>query len=90
MLTLNEDTFIYRFMANHSEENPYGLLSYDNIATWFAMSGETGSYTANQGMERIPMNWYRRALEYPYDNEYFFGDMLNAAALHPKFLDIGG
>ncbi|KAF2162620.1 hypothetical protein M409DRAFT_58040 [Zasmidium cellare ATCC 36951] len=83
-------TFIYRFMANHSEEHPYGQLSYDNIATWFGMTGEPGAWTANQGQEKIPENWYRRALEYPYDNFYFFGDVINAAALHPKFLDVGG
>lgn len=83
-------TFIYRFMANHSEANPYGLLDYDVLASWFGMTGETGAYTANQGMEKIPMNWYRRALEYPYDQGYFVADLANAAALHPKFLDVGG
>ena len=50
-------TFIYRFMANHSEENPYGLLSYDVIESWFAMTGGSGNYKANQGKERIPDNW---------------------------------
>lgn len=50
-------TFIYRFMANHTEENPIGELSYDTLATWFGMTGEPGSYTANQGQEKIPDNW---------------------------------
>ncbi|KAF2767076.1 Cloroperoxidase [Teratosphaeria nubilosa] len=83
-------TFIYRFMANHSAEYPTGNLSYSTLQSWFAVSGESGSYTATQGHERIPDNWYRRAFEYPYSNEYFLGDVAAAAALHPKFLDVGG
>lgn len=83
-------TFIYRFMANHSEENPYGYLSYDVIKSWFGITGDSGSYIANQGQERIPENWYKRAIEYPYENAYFLADLAAAAALHPKFLDVGG
>lgn len=33
---------------------------------------------------------YKRPVEYPYDNAYFLADAANAAALHPKFLNIGG
>lgn len=83
-------TFIYRFMANHSAENPAGLLSYETIQSWFGVHGTNGNYRAVQGTERIPNNWYRRALEYPYEAEYFLVDVLNAAKLHPKFLSIGG
>ncbi|KAJ4343710.1 hypothetical protein N0V95_006540 [Ascochyta clinopodiicola] len=83
-------TFIYRFMANHSAENPAGLLSYETIQSWFGVEGTNGNYNAVQGTERIPKNWYRRALEYPYEVDYFLVDVLNAAKLHPKFLDIGG
>ncbi|KAI8941597.1 hypothetical protein NX059_002812 [Plenodomus lindquistii] len=83
-------TFIYRFMANHSEEFPAGRLDYATIQSWFGIEGENGDYTANQGAERIPDNWYRRALEYPYETTYFLADTVNAAVLHPKFLSIGG
>ncbi|KAH3920339.1 hypothetical protein HBI56_068800 [Parastagonospora nodorum] len=83
-------TFIYRFMANHSAENPIGELSYETIQSWFGVEGTNGNYKAVQGTERIPDNWYRRAIEYPYETTYFVGDALNAIALHPKFLDIGG
>ncbi|TKA24995.1 hypothetical protein B0A50_06093 [Salinomyces thailandicus] len=82
--------FIFRFMANHSAEAPVGELSYDVLKSWFAISGESGSYSVQQGHERIPHNWYRRALEYPYSVEYFLGDLLATARLHPKFLDVGG
>ncbi|KAF2133984.1 Cloroperoxidase [Dothidotthia symphoricarpi CBS 119687] len=83
-------TFIFRFMANHSAENPTGLLSHEVIQSWFGVQGQSGSYNAVQGTERIPLNWYKRAVEYPYDVGYFLADVINAAALHPKFLDIGG
>ncbi|KAK5115477.1 hypothetical protein LTR62_001136 [Meristemomyces frigidus] len=83
-------TFIYRFMANHSEANPYGLLDYDVIKSWFAISGNSGSYTVQQGWERIPENWYKRAIEYPYSLTYFQQDLVAAALLHPKFLSVGG
>ncbi|KAJ4369421.1 hypothetical protein N0V86_009253 [Didymella sp. IMI 355093] len=83
-------TFIYRFMANHSAEHPEGLLSYETIQSWFGVEGTNGNYNAVQGTEQIPLNWYRRALEYPYEVDYFLVDVVNAALLHPKFLDIGG
>ncbi|KAK4505134.1 hypothetical protein PRZ48_003097 [Zasmidium cellare] len=83
-------TFIYRFMANHSADYPYGYLSYSTVAEWFGMTGQPGSYVANQGQEKIPANWYKRANAYPYTIPYFQADLLAAAALHPKFLNIGG
>ncbi|KAH6625885.1 hypothetical protein C7974DRAFT_209323 [Boeremia exigua] len=83
-------TFIYRFMANHSAENPEGLLSYETLQSWFGVEGTNGAYNAVQGTERIPTNWYRRALEYPYEVDYFLVDVVNAAKLHPKFLNVGG
>ncbi|EUC35031.1 hypothetical protein COCCADRAFT_35376 [Bipolaris zeicola 26-R-13] len=83
-------TFIFRFMANHSAENPEGILPYDVLQSWFGIQGSSGKYTAVQGGERIPNNWYRRPIAYPYDTPYFLADTLNAAALYPKFLEVGG
>ncbi|KAF2170623.1 hypothetical protein M409DRAFT_64293 [Zasmidium cellare ATCC 36951] len=83
-------TFIFRYMANHSAEYPVGYLSYDTIASWFGIEGTNGNYNAVQGTERIPDNWYRRAQAYPYELEYFISDLINAAVLHPKFINIGG
>ncbi|KAM3423815.1 hypothetical protein BST61_g1214 [Cercospora zeina] len=86
-------TFIFRFMANHSEADPTGFLSHETVASWFGVEGQPGSYSlvgGRTGFERIPANWYRRAQEYPYEITYFIADLLNAALLHPKFLAIGG
>lgn len=56
-------TFIYRFMANHSKEFPAGRLDYSTIKSWFGITGESGSYKATQGGERIPDNWVGNILE---------------------------
>ena len=50
-------TFIFRFMANHSAENPEGILPFDVLQSWFGIQGTSGKYTAVQGGERIPNNW---------------------------------
>lgn len=50
-------TFIYRFMANHSAEDPAGRLSYETIQSWFGVEGSNKNYNAVQGNERIPDNW---------------------------------
>ncbi|CAK4030900.1 Aromatic peroxygenase [Lecanosticta acicola] len=83
-------TFIYRFMANHSAEDPIGTLTYDVLQNWFGIQGENGAYTAPFGWESIPDNWYKRSLTAPYTIEYLLGDILSVAALHPELLDIGG
>jgi hypothetical protein len=56
-------TFIFRFMANHSAENPIGVLPYDVVQSWFGVQGSNGNYNAVQGSERIPENWVS-GLEY--------------------------
>lgn len=77
-------------MANHTAERPTGILSHDNMQTWFGIQGEDGSYSAPFGHERIPHQWYRRSFAAPYTIPYFLADVGNAAAIYPKFLDIGG
>lgn len=83
-------TFIFRYMANHSEADPTGKLTHEVVQSWFGVEGSNGNYNAVQGTERIPENWYKRANAYPYEIDYFLADLLNAAAIHPKFLAIGG
>jgi hypothetical protein len=83
-------TFINRFMANHTAERPDGILDYETVKSWFGVTGDSGSFVANPGQEKIPNNWYRRPLAYPYDQAYFVADAANAIALYPKFANIGG
>ena len=84
-------TFIYRFMANHSEEYPEGRLSQNVLKSFFAVSGANqmqGVYTP--GYERIPDNWYKRAIGDEYTIPFFLSDVLSAAEQHPEFLEVGG
>lgn len=50
-------TFIYRFMANHTAEAPYGILDLDVLKSWFSITGDSGSFEWTEGHERIPDNW---------------------------------
>lgn len=40
--------------------------------------------------ERIPDNWYKRAIGDEYTIPYFNLDVVAAAAQYPQFLDVGG
>ena len=51
--------FVFNFMSNHSAEEPGGYLSSDILKTFFAVTGEPGSFEHHMGQEAIPQNWYR-------------------------------
>lgn len=83
-------TFIYRFMGNKSAEHPEGQLNRDVLKSFFAITGDEGNFKYTPGYERIPENWYKRAIGDEYSIALYSLD-LNAAALqHPEFLEIGG
>ncbi|GME36764.1 Chloroperoxidase [Neofusicoccum parvum] len=83
-------TFIYRFMSNKSAENPEGVLTKEVLKSFFGFTGPDDDLVHNPGHERIPDNWYKRAIGDEYTIPFFALD-LNAAALeHPQFLSIGG
>jgi hypothetical protein len=83
-------TFIYRFMSNKSAEYPEGYLDADVLKSFFSVIGEPGNFTWTEGYERIPDNWYKRAIGDEYSIPYFQVDLVAAAAEYPQFLDVGG
>lgn len=83
-------TFIYRFMSNKSAEYPEGYLNGEVLKSFFSITGEPGSFTWTEGHEKIPDNWYKRAIGDEYTIPYFNIDLLAAAAQYPQFLDVGG
>lgn len=83
-------TFIYRFMANKSAEYPEGYLDGEVLKSFFSISGEPGNFKHTEGHERIPDNWYKRAIGDEYSIPRFQLDFLDAALKHPEFLNIGG
>ncbi|KAJ7456129.1 Chloroperoxidase [Mycena latifolia] len=78
--------FITGMMSNHSALYPGGFLSPDGLISLF------GSHTASDGisryipgMERIPENWYRRAVPY-----LALPDLLALWTTYPQTLVLGG
>jgi len=83
-------TFIYRFMANKSAEYPEGILNKDVLKSFFSITGDDDNLRYNPGNERIPDNWYKRAIGDEYTIPFFATDLNLAALQHPEFLEIGG
>jgi len=53
-------------MANHSAQYPSGYLDKETFKSFFAISGTSGKFTYQPGYERIPDNWYKRAVTDEY------------------------
>ena len=84
-------TFIYRFMGNKSAEHPEGQLTQEVLKSFFGFTENSdGSFSGGEGYERIPDNWYKRAVGDEYTIPFFMLDLVQEALLYPKFLDIGG
>jgi len=83
-------TFIYRFMGNKSAEHPEGYLDGETLKSFFAITGTPGNFKWNEGQEKIPDYWYKRAIGDEYTLPYFQLDLLDAALKYPQFLDVGG
>ena len=77
-------------MANHSAANPEGQLDQDVLKSFFAITGEPGSFQNQHGYERIPDNWYRRAIGDEYTIPYYSADLTAAGLQYPEFLTTGG
>nr|XP_018904130.1 PREDICTED: aromatic peroxygenase-like [Bemisia tabaci] len=83
-------TFIYRFMANRTAEHPEGILNRRVLMSFYAVSGTSGNFTYRRGWERIPDNWYRRAIGDEYTIPFYLADVAAAASQYPQFLSAGG
>ncbi|KAI0864483.1 hypothetical protein F4860DRAFT_501179 [Xylaria cubensis] len=83
-------TFIYRFMANKTAENPMGILNGETLKSFYAITGDYPNFTVTPGHERFPDNWYKRnPLDY-YTIPYLTEDALAMLLQHPEFLSVGG
>lgn len=78
-------------MSNKSAEYPAGKLNGDVLNSFFSVSKDAdGNLVHTPGYERIPDNWYKRAIGDEYSIPFLQADTLLAAAKYPKFLDVGG
>ncbi|RWA09762.1 heme-thiolate peroxidase [Xylaria grammica] len=83
-------TFIYRFMANKSAENPEGRLNGETLKSFYAVTGDYPNFTITPGHERFPGNWYKRNPVDYYTIPYFIEDALAMDIQHLQFLSVGG
>ncbi|KZF24852.1 Cloroperoxidase [Xylona heveae TC161] len=83
-------TFIYRFMGNKSAEYPEGVLNQEVLKSFFSITGEPGNFQYTPGNERIPENWYKRAIGDEYTIAYFVSDAVSYQLAYPPLLSVGG
>lgn len=55
-------------MSNHSAQYPQGYLDKETFKSFFAVTGDSGNFKYQPGHERIPDNWYKRAIGTEYSN----------------------
>ncbi|KAL8997591.1 MAG: hypothetical protein Q9188_006291 [Gyalolechia gomerana] len=77
-------------MSNKSAQYPQGYLDKETFKSFFAVSGEPGSFTYQPGYERIPDNFYKRAVGDEYSIPDYLADVLQFARQDPRLLSIGG
>lgn len=82
--------FIYRFMANKSEEYPEGQLNGDVLKSFYAITGDYPDFTYTPGYERIPDNWYTRNALDAYTIPYLSLDSTAMLLQYPEFGSVGG
>ncbi|KAF7888589.1 uncharacterized protein EAF02_003130 [Botrytis sinoallii] len=82
--------FPVRMMSNKSAEFPEGSLTKKDLMSFFAITGESGNFQYKVGNERIPDNWYKRAIGDEYTIAGFLVDVVDYALQYPPLLDIGG
>ncbi|KAI4593977.1 hypothetical protein KJ359_008765 [Pestalotiopsis sp. 9143b] len=82
--------FTYRFFANHSEDYPEGYLDGESLKSFESIIGEPGNFTWVPGHERIPDNWYRRAIGDEFGLAAFTLDAMDALRHLPDLLVLGG
>ena len=76
--------------ANHSAAYPEGFLDRDTLKSFYAMSGPENGLVYTPGNERIPENYYTRAVGDPYDIPRLMLDIKTLVQAHPEFLAFGG
>ncbi|KAJ3739987.1 hypothetical protein DFH05DRAFT_1463546 [Lentinula detonsa] len=78
--------FTFRFMANKSQEYPEGRLDREVLKSFFSITGPEEDLV----YERIPDNWYKRAIGDEYGLVSALGEATSIGLAHPEFLSVGG
>ncbi|KAI0194251.1 hypothetical protein F4808DRAFT_474884 [Astrocystis sublimbata] len=83
-------SFIYRFMANKTAENPEGVLDGETLKSFYAITGDYPNFKVTPGHEKFPDNWYKRNPADYYTIPYLVEDALAMQLQHPELLSVGG
>ena len=77
-------SFIYRFMANKTAEQPEGILNKNVLKSFFSISGsDEQNLVWTPGHERIPDNWYTRNSKDTYGIDQLSDDIDYLTANNP-------
>ncbi len=77
--------------SNKSAAYPEGLLDGATLKSFYAISGtDDTNFVYSPGAERIPENWYKRAVDDPWTVPLFAQDFGSIEQQHPELLAFGG
>ncbi|CAH0385205.1 unnamed protein product [Bemisia tabaci] len=82
--------FIPELMSNKSAEYPEGFLDRETLKSFYAVSGDDDNLIYTPGHERIPFNWYKRAVGDEYSVVSFVQGLIDFLPRYPQVLQIGG
>ena len=76
--------------SNKSVEYPEGFLDRDTLKSFYGITGEEDNLKYTPGTERIPYNWYTRAIADPYSGLSLVLDLKYFVQQHPELIAFGG
>ncbi|KIW94107.1 uncharacterized protein Z519_05423 [Cladophialophora bantiana CBS 173.52] len=81
--------FTLRLLANHSIENPQGIMTKEVFKSfWGVFDNSDGSLQYKRGWERIPNNWYKTPVDYGLVQLNL--DLVKWFVEYPQLASIGG
>jgi len=82
--------FVVHLMSNRSDTNRGGELNGEVLKSFFAVTGEPGSFVHHPGQERIPENWYKRPTSQPMNTVDTNVDTVINDRMYPGIIRFGG
>ena len=78
-------------MANHSAERPEGVLTPSDLMDFFSYTrGADGSLIHTPGHEKIPEDWYKRAISDPWSIADILAALVQQCGAFPSTCAVGG
>lgn len=89
--TFGAHMFAYELLANHSAEDPRGVLTPEVFESFFSYTRDSnGQLIYKYGHERIPDNWYRRADDDAWTLDDILISTAQQCASYPTNCQVGG